>query len=228
MVYESSEEKKKEIVEFLEDKVENGNLLDLNLEDVKNKFSDDYHDEDKIEDIIDDLKDDDVLKSKNAKLDVLVPKKYEEKVSRDWGEIFKPKTGQVMWLGFFIFAGLLSWDPFFAWIKDASSFTADSQAFLKATLWGLIGTWLSGIMGFGLYHRIEEHRPKVRDYTYLIAPTVIFPLAAIAVMLYFNSSISWISDSIPSILGVIFTAAGAGIALGIYLHKQENAEAEQK
>ena len=219
MSYESSDEKEKELVEFLEEKVEEGNLLGLNLDEIKSKFSDEYHDEDKIEDIIDDLKDNDIIKSKNAKLDVLVPKKYEEKVSKDWGEIFKPKTGQIMWLGFFIFAGLLSWDPFFTWIKDASSFTANSRAFLKATFWGLIGTWVSGKVAIGLYQRIEDYRPKISDYNYLIAPTLVFPLVALSIIMYFNSSISWITDSITSILAVIFTAAGVGFGVGQFLHK---------
>lgn len=228
MSYKPSEEKKKEIVDFLEDKVEQGNLLELDKEEIKTRFSDEYHDEGQIKDIIKNLKEDDIIKSKNASLDVLVPEKYEEEVSKDWGEIFRPKTGQIMFLGFFIFAGLLSWELFYNTLKSISGFSADSQTFLKAMFWGSIGMYLSGKISVEAYSKLEEFKPKFREYKFVISPAIIFPLVSMSIVLYFNSSLSWITDSIPSILGVLITSVGAGITLGIFLHREERGERESQ
>jgi hypothetical protein len=221
MMTKIKEDKKREILAFLENNADADRVLQLELSHVVDQFVDDTYDTEKIEAIIDELGDDGLIERKTAKLEVIYPRSYRESIEDRLGDLAQSPVFSTFFWGFLAYAVLMTWDPAFELLVSNPPSGSPQDTYVSLGLSGLIGSWILGNAILWLYGRTEEQIPVFREYQYLILP-VIGIGTALGLGVWGYSSMSGQEVEITHIILIISVSLGAGVSIGkIFFENKE-------
>lgn len=208
------EDKKREILDFLEERAGEDRLLPLEVERITERFSDETFDEDAVVDIVEELEEDGLLVKKRAKMELVYPSGYEESIEEKFSHLFVSTSISIFgifFVGTALYFLLLEWQPFFEFVYDAS---LEPQGVVsRYTLYGIIGAYITGKATISVYSKAQENIEVLRDYRALINPTlVIASVSGAAVLLFTNYTDQSLMTN--HIIGIITVSVLGGIAIG--------------
>lgn len=208
------EDKKREVLEFVEERADEDALLPLGLERIIERFSDEIFDEYAVREVIDELEDDGLLVKKTAKMDVVYPAGYDESVEEKFSHYFVTSSNYRPFLvGGFAYFVLLQWSPFLDFIYDVT--LPPREAVINYSFLGVIAMYFLGKLTIIGYDKLQGNIELVRANRYLIYP-ILSIAAASSVVVWLFSSYSSQPVTTNHIIGIITVSVVGGAAVGNY------------
>lgn len=215
----TKEDKKREILVYLEENSKNGDILALRRQNLIPRFSDGHHTEETIEEIVEELVKEEPVSESKVELNLIYTDKHEEHVFSEFdSEESMPLKGTVL-LGLYTFSVLVIGTNFLNnWLSNATN----TQILLSAYI-GTIFTLIVGNAEQRLQTKLENKIPIIHKHKELIYPTlVIFSLElaiAFIVATFYSSNIP--TTALVSIPG---TSVLGGAAVARYWRQEDNNE----
>lgn len=212
--YKSEDELKKEIVSFLEDKAEKGNILDLDEKRLKEEFSDDYYDKDKIGDLIDDLQDNDIIDKQRINPKILLPTKHEDELKKTLEDYLSVSPMKKLFLGLVLTMIFMEWQSFYN-VIIAENFTATIENFRGVLIRAILASYILGAMAIYSYSKAKENIDVVKNHSRIITPALGLPTLTLAALLGIRT---YYPGEITSIViaTIVASGLGAGAVIGVH------------
>lgn len=217
MVAKLREDVKREILEYLGEVAENGEILRLDRQRVIERFTNETYDQQKISEIIDELEEDELLDSKRTKLELIYPTELRQTIEEEIESLSKPHSVfGVFFVGFVIFGLLLQWDPFFEFIRNESESPTLRTHYLQGGGAAVVSSYFLGKGFMRSYTIIEEHIPLVKRHQYVLYPILAVAFVTSLIVLGFSSYTSQ-EISLQIILMIITVSVIGGTAIGTWV-----------
>lgn len=214
------EDKKRKIVEFLEQRADEGRLLPLELESIKRQFSDDTYDEESIGKIVNELEEDGLVVKNTAKLEVVYPKKHEKTIEQKFSDLFVSSSiFGYFFAGIILYVLLTDVQPFFEFVYESG--LEPEQVIARYAIYGIIGSYLLGKLAVDGYHKLQEEVAVVRDYRYLIYPVLVIGMGSGAVVWLFTNTTGQ-PVTTTHVVGIITVSVSVGVPIGEFILKNSD------
>ncbi|MFC7082090.1 hypothetical protein [Halorussus caseinilyticus] len=213
------EEKKREILDFIEKNVEEDNLLPLEMETVVEKFTDETYDRESIEQIVGELDDNDLVETKSAKLEVVYPKNDKKYIESKLGNL---STSSSVFANYFtgtiIAFFLLDYEKLFGFIFG-DAIGEPQTLVVQGMLFGVVANYYLGKGVIHGYSIAQENIVILQEQKHLILPIgLIGAVVGGSLVLYTSyTSQPLTTDHVLQILSI---SVLGGIALGKLFDKK--------
>lgn len=211
------EEKKRAILDYLEEQAGEKKLLPLKRDSVIEKFTDNAYDNDQIEEILEGLEEDDLIESQKAEFQVVYPVEHSEDIEDKFSDIFnRIHLGWIFYIGIGLYILVMQFDEAVNAIYQ-SSYEPKTQI-VTYGLFGVIGSYVFGKISVGLYQRVQEHVRILRDLRAYIYPSI-GSLIFLTVAAFGYST--YTDDSLRTnvVIGILVGGLTIGIMIGHYIIK---------
>lgn len=206
------EDKKREILEFLGERAGEEKLSSLEVKRIGRRFADSSFDEDAVEDVIDELEADGLVRRRTAEMEVVYPTSHEEPIEEMFSHVFvSATTFTVFAVGTFLYFALLELEPLFEIVYQRGP---DLQAtVMRYTIFGIVSAYVLGTVGARTYGFVQDNVELLRSFRYVIYPTVVVGavLGVIAIVLanYLGQSLT-----LAGVLTVLTGSVATGVTIG--------------
>lgn len=198
----------------MEHRAENGNLPELELNQLTDRLTDETYDESDIGDLIDELKEDGLLISETAKLKLVYPSSHQESVESRFDHLLTYSSiFKVYVVGFITYGLLLNWDQSFDYIFGDLSGVSTQQLYFEASFLGIVASYAIGKIVLWGYGRLREHVPVIAEHRFLLYPIGVVAAGSTAVVLMFSNYTSQ-PITINHVLAIITVSVVGGGTLG--------------
>lgn len=214
MPAKTKEDKKRDILEYIQKESSNrGNYLNLERNEIVDKFSDEYYNSKQVKEILDELIEDEPIKSENFKLELLYTETEGKKIEENFIILNKQKIFFILGVGFYIYMVFLRADDGMnTFLGGASDFNI-----LISSVFGTGFAYVSGrfILWFGDF--VSEKSTIIRDHKHFVGATVIlWAFGGLAIWMY-----SLEKAVPPVVITYVPTSIAAAVAYARYV-KGEN------
>lgn len=213
-------DKKREILEYLEEKSTNGGILSLRKDEIIEQFNDDYPDE-SIGEILDEIIDEEPVSEESHTLSLIYPEKFSDKVERQIqsGDDWNIRT--VFFVGYYLL--------FFAVISDASLngffINATDEQIVWISLVGISSSYVLGTAARKISNLLLSRISLFREHKSIIYSIGgVFAISVFIMFAYGHYSSQEIS---LAVVGTFFTGSIlAGVQLGKYFDGRRDEDAD--
>lgn len=164
------EDKKREILEFLEANATDDDLLLLEFEQIVESFADETFEKEAIREIISELDEDKLISTKTATLQVIYPVSHEDSIEKKFAHLFERSIFTTFLVGFVsllvLFEQGVVFDAVFA---DAIS--DPNQLVFQALFVCVVGSYMLVRVILTSYDKLRANVDVVDDYRYIVVPT---------------------------------------------------------
>ncbi|WP_135823401.1 Rossmann-fold NAD(P)-binding domain-containing protein [Halorussus ruber] len=215
---ELREDKKRKILDFLEENAEaNESLVALEVDQVIEEFADETFDEETIEDLVDELEEDDLIKQKTAKLDIVYPSGYKESIEEEFDHLFDSSP---IFASYFIGTAISlfmfdSSGPAFQYIFGDAVGNPTTIA-IRGILFGVLGAYGIGRVIIRGYNVAQENLKILQDQKQLIVPIVTIGSIAGAIAVAFTTYTSQPLTT-SHLIQIISISVAGGVAISKFL-----------
>lgn len=214
MPAKTKEDKKRDILEYIQKESSNRrNYLNLERNEIVDKFSDEYYNSKQVKEILDELIEDEPIKSENFKLELLYTEAEGKKIEENFIILNKQKIFFILGVGFYIYMVFLRADDGMnTFLGGASDFNI-----LISSVFGTGFAYVSGrfILWFGDF--VSEKSTIIRDHKHFVGATVIlWAFGGLAIWMY-----SLEKAVPPVVITYVPTSIAAAVAYARYV-KGEN------
>lgn len=208
------EEKKREILDYLETNADTDRVLALAVGQLAEELSDDHYSEDDIRELVDELKLDELVETKTAKFNVAYLTSNRNVVEEKFQDVFRASTFSKFLIGFVTYFLLLDWEPFYQFVSGENNYPA--QAYVSGAFFGIIGSYLLGSIVLTFYSRLQEKLPILQEHKHLVYPVVGVGIVTGGIV-YLFSLYTGQDLRIAHIIGIATLSVLGGIPLGRYV-----------
>lgn len=208
------EEKKREILDYLETNADTDRVLALAVGQLAEELSDDHYSEDDIRELIDKLKSDDLVETKTAKFKVAYLTSDRNVIREKYQEVFGASTFSKFVVGFVTYFLLLDWEPFYQFVSGENNYPA--QAYVSGALFGIVGSYLLGSFVLTIYNRVQEKLPILEEHKHIVYPVIGIGIVTGGIV-YLFSLYTGQDLRIAHIIGIATLSVLGGIPLGRYV-----------
>lgn len=208
------EEKKREILDYLETNTDTDRVLALAVGQLAEELSDDHYSEDDIRELVDELKLDELVETKTAKFNVAYLTSNRNVVEEKFQDVFRASTFSKFLIGFVTYFLLLDWEPFYQFVSGENNYPA--QAYVSGAFFGIIGSYLLGSIVLTFYSRLQEKLPILQEHKHLVYPVVGVGIVTGGIV-YLFSLYTGQDLRIAHIIGIATLSVLGGIPLGRYV-----------
>lgn len=212
------EEKKREILDYLESHAEGDRLLPLDQTSLVNEFADETYDPSDVEKLVDELEGDGLLVKQTARMEVVYPTGSEESIEERFEHLFEStSTFATFFVGIVLYSLLIEWPPFFDIIYESG--LSPSQTVTRFAVSGLIGAYVLGRAAFWFLFTTQEHFEVIREYRPLVYPTLAIAAISTGIAIGYTNYTSSVLET-NHVLQIIGISIAGGIAVGkLFLDK---------
>lgn len=213
MPAKTKEDKKRDILEYIQEESSNNeNYLTLERSKIIDRFSDEYYNSEQIGEILDELVENEPVKSGNFKLELLYPVNEEEKIEDKLSLLDKRSPTLILGVGFYMYLIFLQAS------EGMNSFLGGASDFdiLMASVFGTGVAYALGKFTLWLGDLVSEKSTIVRDHKHLVGATVI--------LWAFGGLAMWIYSLEQAVPPVVITYVPASIATAVAYAKYVKGE----
>lgn len=208
------EDKRRDIIKFLESNSIKNNFIDLDRNNIIKKFKDLEYDEDDINNILDDLEDEGFIEIDKRTVNIFYPKRYREQIKLSL-ERFResPNMASILIIGFVFTFIIINNDVTGHIIDDiVKSGTYTTQSLITgAVFYGTFGSFILGGVTFIIWNHLKRRIKFMKKYKIGIIISSVLISLVILIILFIK-----IMDLNTTIAAIGLIVAIIGMAIHIY------------
>lgn len=207
----TKEDKKREILEYLEENSQRGDILSLSRKKLLREFKDSHYSEESIDEVVKELIEEEPVSKNQVEIETVYTDKHKGELLGDFEERSQTPLKGVLIMGYYLFFfSVISMDFF-----NSLLYGLNNAQILGAGLIGVLFTVASGKLAIRVMDSVEEKIPVIREHKQLIYPTlgIFFIAIAIAAVAsaYYETTIP-----ITALVSVPGTSVLGGVAVARY------------
>lgn len=206
------EEKKREILDYLESHADGDRLLPLTLRNVTKETTDNTYDQEEIKGLVDELENEGLITKQAARMEVVYPTGYEETIEDRFAHLFEStSTFATFAVGTILYMLLAEWSLFLDFVYESG--LSPTQTVTRFAIFGIAGAYLLGRSAFWLLLEAQEHFKVIQKYRPLVYPSLAIAAISMGItLIYTNYTSSPLTTS--HIIQIIGISVAGGIAVG--------------